>query len=157
MKKLTILMFSLLIVLSACGTAEQSKSSGDQPKSDQQKTENKENAESKESAKNEENAESKESAKNEENAESKESAKNEENTESKKSAESKDIITKEGSFAGLADSHTVAVNIDGKETPIQVGTELQEKVATIKEGQKVTIKYSKGEHGVLNLESIETK
>ncbi|NPC94345.1 hypothetical protein HOO54_19500 [Bacillus sp. WMMC1349] len=145
MKKLTILMFSLLIVLSACGTAEQSKSSGDQPKSDQQKTENKENAESKESAKNEENAESKESAENKENA------------ESKKSAESKDIITKEGSFAGLADSHTVAVNIDGKETPIQVGTELQEKVATIKEGQKVTIKYSKGEHGVLNLESIETK
>ena len=45
-----------------------------------------------------------------------------------KNAASEETVTKEGSFAGLADSHTIAVNIDGKETTIQVDEDLQDKV-----------------------------
>ncbi|TDU11104.1 hypothetical protein [Bacillus subtilis] len=74
-----------------------------------------------------------------------------------KNAASEETITKEGSFAGLADSHTIAVNIDGKETTLQIDEDLQEKVNSIEEGKKVEVQYTKVESGVLELKSIEIK
>ena len=52
-----------------------------------------------------------------------------------KNAASEETITKEGSFAGLADSHTIAVNIDGKETTLQIDEDLQEIVNSIEKSR----------------------
>ncbi|MCY8533802.1 hypothetical protein [Bacillus vallismortis] len=107
MKKLAILMFSMLLLLSACGTAE--NSSGSETNSDSQ------------------------------------------------DAAAEETVMKEGTFAGLADSHTIAVDIDGKETMIQVGSDLQDKMNSMSEGQKVDVEYTKDSNGVLTLKSLETK
>ncbi|MCY7915991.1 hypothetical protein [Bacillus vallismortis] len=79
------------------------------------------------------------------------------NNKNAASEETVETVTKEGSFVGLADSHTIAVNIDGKETTLQVDEDLQDKVNSIEEGKKVEVQYTKGENGVLELKSIETK
>ncbi|MCO4852886.1 hypothetical protein [Bacillus vallismortis] len=107
MKKFAILMFSMLLLLSACGTAE--NSSGSETNSDSQ------------------------------------------------DAAAEETVTKEGTFAGLADSHTIAVNIDGKETMLQVGSDLQDKMNSMSEGQKVVVDYTKDSNGVLTLKNLETK
>ncbi|AJO59934.1 hypothetical protein P4V37_16025 [Bacillus subtilis] len=107
MKKIAILMFSMLLLLSACGTAQ--NTSGAETKSDSQ------------------------------------------------DAAAEETVTKEGTFAGLADSHTIAVTIDDKETSIQVGSDLQDKMNSISEGQKVVVKYTKDSNGALMLKDLETK
>ncbi|MHA6486927.1 hypothetical protein [Bacillus cabrialesii] len=107
MKKLAILMFSMLLLLSACGTAENSSGS-------------------------------------------------ETNTDSQDAA-AEETVTKDGTFAGLADSHTIAVDIAGDETMIQVGSDLQDKMNSISEGQKVVVEYTKDSNGVLTLKNFETK
>ncbi|MEC1581264.1 hypothetical protein P9D48_08080 [Bacillus subtilis] len=107
MKKIAILMFSMLLLLSACGTAQ--NSSGAETNSDSQ------------------------------------------------DAAAEETVTKEGIFAGLADSHTIAVTIDDKETSIQVGSDLQDKMNSISEGQKVVVKYTKDSNGALMLKDLETK
>ncbi|MBU8709557.1 hypothetical protein [Bacillus subtilis] len=107
MKKIAILMFSMLLLLSACGTAQ--NSSGAETNSDSQ------------------------------------------------DATAEETVTKEGTFAGLADSHTIAVTIDDKETSIQVGSDLQDKMNSISEGQKVVVKYTKDTNGALMLKDLETK
>ncbi|QHJ96204.1 Membrane-bound protein LytA [Bacillus subtilis] len=107
MKKIAILMFSMLLLLSACGTAQ--NTSGAETNSDSQ------------------------------------------------DAAGEETVTKEGTFAGLADSHTIAVTIDDKETSIQVGSDLQDKMNSISEGQKVVVKYTKDSNGALMLKDLETK
>nr|WGD57733.1 hypothetical protein P5626_18840 [Bacillus subtilis]WGD84270.1 hypothetical protein P5664_04035 [Bacillus subtilis] len=107
MKKIAILMFSMLLLLSACGTAQ--NSSGAETNSDSH------------------------------------------------DAAAEETVTKEGTFAGLADSHTIAVTIDDKETSIQVGSDLQDKMNSISEGQKVVVKYTKDSNGALMLKDLETK
>ncbi|PJM65807.1 hypothetical protein BLX91_02430 [Bacillus subtilis] len=107
MKKIAILMFSMLLLLSACGTAQ--NSSGAETNSDSQ------------------------------------------------DAAAEETVTKEGTFAGLADSHTIAVTIDDKEASIQVGSDLQDKMNNISEGQKVVVKYTKDSNGALMLKDLETK
>ncbi|MEC0260824.1 hypothetical protein P8783_02950 [Bacillus subtilis] len=107
MKKIAILMFSMLLLLSACGTAQ--NSSGAETNSDNQ------------------------------------------------DAAAEETVTKEGTFAGLADSHTIAVTIDDKETSIQVGSDLQDKMNSISEGQKVVVKYTKDSNDALMLKDLETK
>lgn len=107
MKKIAILMFSMLLLLSACGTAQ--NSSGAETNSDSQE------------------------------------------------AAAEETVTKEGTFAGLADSHTIAVTIDDKETSIQVGSDLQDKMNSISEGQKVVVKYTEDSNGALMLKDLETK
>ncbi|MCM3012206.1 hypothetical protein M3687_02950 [Bacillus subtilis] len=107
MKKIAILMFSMLLLLSACGTAQ--NSSGAETNSDSQ------------------------------------------------DAAAEETVTKEGTFAGLADSHTIAVTIDDKETSIQVGSDLQDKMNNFSEGQKVVVKYTKDSNGALMLKDLETK
>nr|WGD94915.1 hypothetical protein P5642_19135 [Bacillus subtilis]WGE04943.1 hypothetical protein P5640_22050 [Bacillus subtilis] len=57
----------------------------------------------------------------------------------------------------MADSHTIAVTIDDKETSIQVGSDLQDKMNSISEGQKVVVKYTKDSNGALMLKDLETK
>lgn len=66
-------------------------------------------------------------------------------------------VSKSGTFTGLADSHTIAVEIDGEETTFQVDYELQEKVNNIEEGASVELKYTEGQNGVLELKEIKTK
>jgi hypothetical protein len=66
-------------------------------------------------------------------------------------------ISKSGTFVGLADSHTVAVEIDGKETTFQVDPKIQEKVNQIEEGEAVDLKYIEGTNQVLELKEIEEK
>lgn len=66
-------------------------------------------------------------------------------------------ISKTGTFVGLADTHTIAVEIDGKETSFQVAPELHEKINGIEEGSSVEVKYVEGSGGVLDLKEIETK
>ncbi|WP_282627120.1 hypothetical protein [Bacillus subtilis] len=107
MKKIAILMFSMLLLLSGCGTAQ--NTSGAETNLDSQ------------------------------------------------DAAAEETVTKEGTFAGLADSHTIAVTIDDKETSIQVGSDLQDKMNSISEGQKVVVKYIKDSNGALMLKDLETK
>ncbi|MGG3571976.1 hypothetical protein ABES25_19095 [Bacillus gobiensis] len=66
-------------------------------------------------------------------------------------------VSKSGTFTGLADEHTIAVEIDGEETTFQVDSELQEKAKGIEDGTSVEVKYVEADNGVLELKEIETK
>ncbi|KAA6452162.1 membrane lipoprotein lipid attachment site-containing protein [Bacillus swezeyi] len=68
-----------------------------------------------------------------------------------------ETLTKEGTFVGLADQHTVAVNIDGKETMLQVPPEKRDKYKGIEEYTKVEVEYTKAEDGTLQLEDMKKK
>ncbi|WP_195536623.1 membrane lipoprotein lipid attachment site-containing protein [Bacillus paralicheniformis] len=68
-----------------------------------------------------------------------------------------ETFVKEGTFIGLADQHTVAVNIDGKETTFQVPPEKRDKYKGIKDDTKVEVKYTKTEDGTLQLEDMKEK
>ncbi|MFN2745404.1 MULTISPECIES: hypothetical protein [Bacillus] len=68
-----------------------------------------------------------------------------------------EIMTKEGTFVGLADQHTVAVNIDGKETMLQVPPDKRDSYKGIEEQTKVEVNYTKAEDGTLQLEDIKKK
>ncbi|MFC8149078.1 hypothetical protein ACFUP3_05050 [Bacillus paralicheniformis] len=68
-----------------------------------------------------------------------------------------ETFVKEGTFVGLADQHTVAVNIDGKETTFQVPPEKRDKYKGIKDGTKVKVEYTKAEDGTLQLEDMKKK
>lgn len=68
-----------------------------------------------------------------------------------------ETFVKEGTFVGLADQHTVAVNIDGKETTFQVPPEKRDKYKGIKDDTKVEVKYTKTEDGTLQLEDMKEK
>lgn len=69
-------------------------------------------------------------------------------------AEGGEWLTKEGTFIGLADQHTVAVNIDGKETMLQVPPEKRDKYKGIKES-KGGSQVSKGERWNISAERFE--
>lgn len=68
-----------------------------------------------------------------------------------------ETLTKEGTFVGLADQHTIAVNIDGKETMLQVPPEKRDKYKGIEEYTKVEVEYTKAEDGTLQLEDMKKK
>ncbi len=68
-----------------------------------------------------------------------------------------ETFVKEGIFVGLADQHTVAVNIDGKETTFQVPPEKRDKYKGIKDDTKVEVEYTKAEDGTLQLEDMKEK
>lgn len=68
-----------------------------------------------------------------------------------------ETLVKEGTFVGLADQHTVAVNIDGKETMFQVPPEKRDKYKGIEDDTKVEVEYTKAEDGTLQLEDMKKK
>ncbi|MCY7860014.1 membrane bound lipoprotein [Bacillus haynesii] len=68
-----------------------------------------------------------------------------------------ETLVKEGTFVGLADQHTVAVNIDGKETTFQVPPNKRDRYKGIKDGTKVEVEYTKAEDGTLQLEDMKKK
>ncbi|ASB88517.1 membrane lipoprotein lipid attachment site-containing protein [Bacillus sonorensis] len=72
-------------------------------------------------------------------------------------AEGGEWLKKEGTFIGLADQHTVAVNIDGKETMLQVPPEKRDKYKGIKEYTKVEVKYRKANDGTFQLKDLKKK
>lgn len=65
-------------------------------------------------------------------------------------------VTKEGTYVGLADGHTIAVNIDGKEVAIQFGNTFSKQVNSLKEESKVKVTYTKDANGTLRLKTIES-
>ncbi|MCY9434700.1 hypothetical protein [Bacillus haynesii] len=82
---------------------------------------------------------------------------NEQNGDESRQGTGEETLVKEGTFVGLADQHTVAVNIDGKETTFQVPPEKRDKYKGIKDGTKVEVKYTKAEDGTLQLEDMKKK
>ncbi|WP_342474568.1 hypothetical protein NST32_16785 [Bacillus sp. FSL L8-0215] len=93
-----------------------------------------------------------EPAKDQSNADSKGDSK----TKKESTASKKNEITKEGTYVGLADGHTIAVNIDGKEVAIQFGNTFSKQVNSLKEESKVKVTYTKDANGTLRLKTIET-
>ncbi|AMB91250.1 hypothetical protein ASM07_15510 [Bacillus altitudinis] len=74
----------------------------------------------------------------------------------KESTTKKNEVTKEGTYVGLADGHTIAVNIDGKEVAIQFGNTFSKQVNSLKEESKVKVTYTKDANGTLRLKTIES-
>lgn len=89
-----------------------------------------------------------------------EPAKDQSKADSKTKKESttnkKNEVTKEGTYVGLADGHTIAVNIDGKEVAIQFGNGFSKQVNSLKEESKVKVTYTKDANGTLRLKTIES-
>uniref|UniRef100_UPI003EBC5D09 hypothetical protein n=1 Tax=Bacillus maqinnsis TaxID=3229854 RepID=UPI003EBC5D09 len=89
-----------------------------------------------------------------------ETTNNQSKSESKTKKESitnkKNEVTKEGTYVGLADGHTIAVNIDGKEVAIQFGNTFSKQVNNLKEESKVKVTYTKDANGTLRLKTIES-
>ncbi|KML11279.1 hypothetical protein VL07_10475 [Bacillus safensis] len=90
----------------------------------------------------------------------KDQSKTDSKTDSKTKKESttskKNEVTKEGTYVGLADGHTIAVNIDGKEVAIQFGNTFSKQVNSLKEESKVKVTYTKDANGTLRLKTIES-
>ncbi|MFS0656767.1 hypothetical protein [Bacillus sp. 179-C3.3 HS] len=176
LKKLITIPFLVLllgVMLTACGTTNQSKDNADnKEETTEAKNQNKENASDEttegESASEKAGDQSKETAGQTEdetdssNGDSKESATKEESVKDESSEASKtqkeatNKVTKEGTYVGLADGHTIAVNINGKEVAIQFGNSFSKQVNSIKENEKVKVTYSKDENGTLRLSAIES-
>ncbi|OLP66678.1 hypothetical protein BACPU_00370 [Bacillus pumilus] len=174
MKKLITMPFLVLllgVMLTACGTANQSndtdnnkkeatadqnkENTKDEAAEDQTADESKETAAQTEDPSGQSNEDSKESSSKEITKEEDQSA-----VDSKATKESttnnKDEVTKEGTYVGLADGHTIAVNIDGKEVAIQFGNTFSKQVNSLKEESKVKVTYTKDANGTLRLKTIES-
>ncbi|WMT29564.1 hypothetical protein RE735_03065 [Bacillus aerius] len=172
MKKLITMPFLVLllgVMLTACGTSNQSNDNNadnskketteaaDQKKENatDEKTEDKSASEKADDASKDTAAQSDEEAKE---SSSKEITK-EGTTNDQSQAESKtkkNEVTKEGTYVGLADGHTIAVNIDGKEVAIQFGNTFSKQVNSLKEESKVKVTYTKDANGTLRLKTIES-
>ncbi|MCC9088362.1 hypothetical protein I5506_06445 [Bacillus pumilus] len=178
LKKLITMPFLVLllgVVLTACGTTNQSNDNNtDNSKKETTEAadQNKENASDEKtedkSASEKTDDQSKETAAKTEdqagqsNEDAKESSSKEITKEepakdqSKAESTTKKEVTKEGTYVGLADGHTIAVNIDGKEVAIQFGNTFSKQVNSLKEESKVKVTYTKDANGTLRLKTIES-
>ncbi|AMM99513.1 hypothetical protein UP12_16670 [Bacillus pumilus] len=86
----------------------------------------------------------------------KEQSKTDSKTKKESTTNNKNEVTKEGTYVGLADGHTIAVNIDGKEVAIQFGNTFSKQVNSLKEESKVKVTYTKDANGTLRLKTIES-
>ncbi|MBG9816178.1 hypothetical protein [Bacillus safensis] len=87
---------------------------------------------------------------------SKADSKGDSKTKKESTTSKKNEVTKEGTYVGLADGHTIAVNIDGKEVAIQFGNTFSKQVNSLKEESKVKVTYTKDANGTLRLKTIES-
>ncbi|WP_353854419.1 hypothetical protein [Bacillus sp. Bos-x628] len=186
MKKVITMPFLILllgVLLTACGTTNQSndsttnRSKKETSEATDQKEENGSDQTNEEKSANEKaddqsketnaqtddqsgqsNNDSKESSSKE--IKKEETTNNQSKSESKTKKESitnkKNEVTKEGTYVGLADGHTIAVNIDGKEVAIQFGNTFSKQVNNLKEESKVKVTYTKDANGTLRLKTIES-
>ncbi|PCK19604.1 hypothetical protein CEY02_16445 [Bacillus pumilus] len=183
MKKLITMPFLVLllgVILTACGTTNQSNDNTDNSKKETTADQSKENAsdettedkstnektddQSKETTAQTEdqagqsNEDSKESSSKEITKEepSNDQSKDESTTKKESTTNKNNEVTKEGTYVGLADGHTIAVNIDGKEVAIQFGNSFSKQVNSLKEESKVKVTYTKDANGTLRLKTIES-
>ena len=179
------LVLLLGVLLTACGTTNQSNAknkdyskketteaadqkkenaSEEKEKTEDQSSNEKADDQSKETVaqKEEQSGQSDEDAKDSSSKEitKEEPAKEQSKTDSKTKKESttnkQNEVTKEGTYVGLADGHTIAVNIDGKEVAIQFGNTFSKQVNSLKEESKVKVTYTKDANGTLRLKTIES-
>ncbi|KYD06427.1 hypothetical protein B4144_3725 [Bacillus atrophaeus] len=147
LKKVFMLPLLLGFILTACGTNEQS---AEKPVSKQKNTE-----EATKDTSSEKKSETSEETVNQEKEEDKPN--DQQNTENTASANSVKVYKSEGTFVGLADNHTIAVDINGKEIAIQVDNTLKNKISKLKEGASVKVTYEKDQKGTLRLKEIDEK
>ncbi|WP_241211083.1 hypothetical protein [Bacillus atrophaeus] len=119
LKKVFMLPLLLGFILTACGTNEQS---AEKPVSKQKNTE-----EATKDTSSEKQSETSEETVNQEKEEDKPN--DQQNAENTASANSVKVYKSEGTFVGLADNHTIAVDINGKEIAIQVDNTLKNKIS----------------------------
>ncbi len=143
------LVFLLGVMLTACGTTNQSSDNTDNSKKE---TTDKENV-SDETVEDKSTNEKADDQSKETTAQTEDQA-GQSNEDSKESSSKE--ITKEGTFVGLADGHTIAVNIDGKEVAISFGNSFSKQVNSLKEESKVKVTYTKDANGTLRLKTIES-
>ncbi|AUZ40676.1 hypothetical protein A4A36_20990 [Bacillus subtilis] len=65
------------------------------------------------------------------------------------------IVTKEGVYVGLADTHTIEVTVDNEPVSFDITDESTSDLDNLNNGDKVKIKYEKNEKGQLLLKDIE--
>nr|MDH3136761.1 hypothetical protein [Bacillus velezensis] len=65
------------------------------------------------------------------------------------------LVTKEGTYVGLADTHTIEVTVDHEPVSFDITEESADDVKNLDNGDKVTVKYQKNSKGQLMLKDIE--
>ncbi|AWM18651.1 hypothetical protein D3797_003090 [Bacillus subtilis] len=65
------------------------------------------------------------------------------------------IVTKEGVFVGLADTHTIEVIVDSEPISLDITDESISDVSNLDSGDEVTVKYEKNNKGQLLLKKIQ--
>lgn len=65
------------------------------------------------------------------------------------------IVTKEGVYVGLADTHTIEVNIDSEPISLDITDESTSDLSNLNSGDKVTVKFEKNNKGQLLLKKIQ--
>ncbi|MDN0192100.1 membrane-bound protein LytA [Bacillus stercoris] len=65
------------------------------------------------------------------------------------------IETKEGTYVGLADTHTIEVTVDNEAVSLDITEESTSDLDKFNNGDKVTITYEKSNEGQLLLKDIE--
>ncbi|UYO37286.1 hypothetical protein NF868_14990 [Bacillus zhangzhouensis] len=183
LKKLITMPFLVLllgVLLTACGTTNESsdnnkketteaadqnkdKASNDEKTEDQSSNEKADDQSKETAGKTEEPAgQSDEEAKDSSSKEitkeepAKDQSKADSKTKKQSTTSKKNEVTKEGTYVGLADGHTIAVNIDGKEVAIQFGNTFSKQMNSLKEESKVKVTYTKDANGTLRLKTIES-
>ncbi|MCY7907002.1 CalY family protein [Bacillus inaquosorum] len=70
-------------------------------------------------------------------------------------SEQSNIVTKEGVFVGLADTHTIEVIVDSEPISLDITDESISDVSNLDSGDEVTVKYEKNNKGQLLLKKIQ--
>ncbi|MCP6682259.1 hypothetical protein [Bacillus nakamurai] len=65
------------------------------------------------------------------------------------------LVTKEGTYVGLADTHTIEVTVDNEPVSFDITDESAKDIKDLNNGDKVTVKYQKNSKGQLLLKDIE--
>ncbi|KAF1680035.1 MULTISPECIES: lipoprotein [Bacillus] len=64
-------------------------------------------------------------------------------------------FTEEGEYIGSADTHTIAVSLNGEETMIQVPKAKRDECESLPDHTDVQVKYIKKNNGTLQLQDIQ--
>ncbi|MGN9866790.1 hypothetical protein [Bacillus swezeyi] len=67
-----------------------------------------------------------------------------------------EVQTEEGTFVGLADSHTIEVKINNEPVSLNIVGDYEGDIDQLKDGEKVKVNYKKNEKGQLELRKIES-
>ncbi|MFN2744473.1 MULTISPECIES: hypothetical protein [Bacillus] len=76
--------------------------------------------------------------------------------QSTQGSQTNDIQTEEGTFVGLADSHTIEVKVNNEPVSLIIVDDYKGDINQLKDGEKVKVNYQKNEEGQLELKKIES-